>query len=242
MYEDSNDCAPVQRTGKPKFGMVDPDVIRDPRLSLAVKAVYSYLATFCGGPRSAFPSRQRMAAEIGVAVRTVDAALKAGSDAGLWTVQKRRHDGRQTSSLYLLHDFGGGFEARRADSALWQSAKSAPELDKPLNKTSFTSSDAFTAGGPRTSSQTDRKIFLPKDFYRWDDSGKVVQYLVSAAVAALRASGLEPREDAPARIGEALRVGIDDGASIDRLVESVRCWVEHAGTDDPNCGWLATVA
>jgi 3-oxoacyl-(acyl-carrier-protein) synthase len=105
-----------------------------------------------------------------------------------------------------------------------------------------TSSDAFTAGGPRTSSQTDRKIFLPKDFYRWDDSGRVIQYLVSAAVAALRASGLEPHGDAADRIGQALRGGAEDGASIERLVESVRCWVERAGSDDPEFGWLATVA
>lgn len=125
----------VRRSGGPSFGMVDVKVVRDRSLPRNVRTVYTYLATYCsvaddpekGHPaRSAYPSRARIGNDTDMSVSAVDIALKIGSDAGLWTIVKRwinesgetveaiaetggRHE--PTSSLYLLHDLGGGYVA-----------------------------------------------------------------------------------------------------------------------------------
>ena len=240
-----------ERTGRMNFGMVDKHVMRDPRLPLTVKALYSYLSTYCGATRSAFPSRQTMAKELGCAVRTVDAALKVGVEAGLWTVTGRAgDDGRQTSNLYLIHDFEGGYEARGAESARGDSAEictvpvseSAPEQDhlsKPSSgHTTSTSSDAVAAIASKTSFRGTRKIYLPNDFAEHTD-GEAMQYLVGAAIRSIKKAGLIPHWQANDKIGVALKEGLGEGKSRSQLVEDVRRWVKHADTEHPTLGQLA---
>ncbi len=142
MPEGSNTDPHVAPTSRVGFGMVDAQVIRDRSLPPMVKLVYTHLATYCGDARSAFPSRATIATQVGISVRTVDAALKVAAQVGLITI-KRRYDEEKrqhTSSIYLLHDFGGGYTVGGgpvgggAGAALGQemhegSAGAAPELD-----------------------------------------------------------------------------------------------------------------
>lgn len=126
MSDASNPNAHIVRTSSIRFGMIDEKVFHDPGLSPTVKAVYGLLALRASDTRSAFPGRKTLAAQLGSSVRTVDAALQQGADAGLWTIQRRTTaDGRSTSNLYLLHDFGGGFVPSNAPRA-GRGAESAP--------------------------------------------------------------------------------------------------------------------
>jgi hypothetical protein len=131
------------------FGKADPEVMGDPTLSMSVKAVYGVLITYANSKREAYPSRATIAEKLGASVRTVDAALKAGEKAGLfsrWSRENPNGSDRETSKLIRIHDFGGGFvaspTARGAKSAPLdehlapvqylhpRGANSAPELDK----------------------------------------------------------------------------------------------------------------
>jgi hypothetical protein len=238
-FNDSKPGSSGQRTGRMNFGMVDKHVMRDPRLPLTVKALYSYLSTYCGATRSAFPSRQTMAKELGCAVRTVDAALKAGVEAGLWTVTGRAgDDGRQTSNLYLIHDFEGGYEARGAESARGDSAEictvpvpeSAPEQDhlsKPSsNQTTFTSGDAYAASGQRTSSQTDMKIMVGDDYWTMEAS-RLMQYLTACVIATLNRAELPLRPEGRKLIGKALRARVEAGTTYQKILDDVQYWVSN---------------
>src|SRR5689334_3628143 len=75
------------------FGMVDPDVLRDPTLGWATKLVYTLLTTYCAKTRDAYPSRSRIAAELGISVRSVDAGLREARERGLIEVERRANSG-----------------------------------------------------------------------------------------------------------------------------------------------------
>lgn len=122
MHNDSKSRAPSHRSNGLQFGMTDKAVTRDPALSTAVKAVYQLLAEYVDANNECWPARATIAEHLGISPRTVDTAIKQGVAAGLWTVEHRNgDDGRMTSNLYRLHDFGRGFVASNA-----RGAESAP--------------------------------------------------------------------------------------------------------------------
>lgn len=252
-FNDSKDGSPVQRTSRMSFGMVDPDVIRDETLHKNVKTVYTYLVTYCSNVRSAYPSRARIARQTGLSVRSVDGALKLGEQVGLFTIERRRDGKLNQTNVYLLHDFGGGYVADSgvgsavvapgvAQGLPESGAVVAPELDQPSTPSSIhttsTSSNAVS-GGHRTSSPTERKIYLPEDFSEYDDR-HANQYLVGAAVAALQAAGLVLHPRAADSLGRELKKRREAGEVRAELVDNIRRWVRVAGTDDDGAGWIAS--
>lgn len=219
------------------FGMVDPAVIRDVTLPPMVKLVYTHLATYCSDQRSAFPSRATIAKQIGVSVRTVDSALKTAEKVHLITVQRRRVEKRHRTSVYVLHDFDGGYisgagpvggSASPAPPDAGDArggAGAAPELDHgstPRVQTITTSSDAAcapraAARGQQSASQTP-KLHLRRDFANLTDKG-ARRHLVAAAIKAMRHVGLTPTPNAAHRIGRALKEQHEAGTVRVRLAE-----------------------
>lgn len=233
--------------------MVQADIFRDRSLPSAVKLVYTCLATYADSERAAFPSQHTIAHDTGLSVRSVKTAIKQGREAGLFEVIHT-----QTSNRYRLRDLRvGGYgvgsgpvipECGTCTSEVHQphpeSAPGAYEQDqrtRPESQTR-TSSDAFAASGHRASAPTAMKIFTPRDFLRWEDDGRVHQYLVSAALSALKAAGMKPADDAADRIGRGLRVTSEDGIDRKRLVEMVEGTLALAGTDHETWGSLARPA
>lgn len=130
MSHDTNAGPDSQSAIEGPFGMVDMRIMRDPTLSMAVKVVYAHLTTYCTSKRRApFPSRARIARELGISVRTVATAVKAGHEAGLWAIEHRpaQHgEHALTSSRYYLRDFGHGYVAKVVESPAVEEPASDP--------------------------------------------------------------------------------------------------------------------
>lgn len=222
------------------FGMVDPAVIRDVTLPPMVKLVYTHLATYCSDQRSAFPSRATIARQVGVSVRTVDGALKVAEKAHLITVQRRRVEKRNRTSVYVLHDFGGGYDpgagpiggsAGDAPPSAGDArgrAGAAPDLDNrstPQSQTTSTSSDAAcaprAAARGRDSAPRTPTLHLRRDFAALTDKG-VRRHLVAASLKAMEHVGFTLTTDAAQRIGQALKVQHEAGKTRDQLAQMLR--------------------
>lgn len=244
MTDDVNDSPSrphVKRTSRMSFGMVDPGVIRDETLHKYVKTVYTYLSTYCSDIRSAYPSRSRIARQTGLSVRSVDGAIKTAEQVGLFTVQRRREGKLNQTSVYLLHDFGGGYEAgsggvvqplhQGVEQEMHEGgAGAAPNLDNvstpPATKTTFTSGDACAASGQRTSSQTDMKIMVGEDYWTME-APRLMQYLTACLIKTLERANLQLRPDGRRLIGKALRSRVEAGTTYQKILDAVQYWVTH---------------
>jgi biotin operon repressor len=245
---DTNTAVSEQPSAGHTFGMVQRDIGQDRSLPPHVKQVYTALTFYAGADRRCFPSQATLAGDTGLSERTVNKAIKQGEAAGLWDVIHT-----QTSNHYQLRDFGRGYvlgsgplrtacgpEPQQVQS---ETAPRADELDqrtRPVIQTSSTSSDAFAAGAPRTSSQGVRRIriFPLGDLDRYDD-GEVTRRLVAGSISALRAAGLSPAWNAADRLGASIKDALTRGVSRADLPRMVEETLAHAGTDDEEWGWLA---
>lgn len=234
------------------FGMVDPDVLRDPTLGWAAKLVYSLLTTYCAKDRRAFPSRSRIAAELGISVRSVDAGIREARERGLIEVERRANStGDWTSNLYHLRDLGGGFVGVRnpggsAGDALPSagrapgSAGGADEVDhssRPPGHTSSTSGDEVASSGPRTSSPTRMKILTGRNFDTIPDS-QIAQRLIASSVGAVRKNGVELTDEAKSELGRALKAHVEDGVNRRELVKMLDLTLNDAWEGRSGWAWM----
>ena len=56
---------------KYRFGIVSYDITSDPELSVRSKALYALLCCYAGKDRSCFPTKSRLADELGVSITTL---------------------------------------------------------------------------------------------------------------------------------------------------------------------------
>ncbi len=237
---DSKDSSPVQRTKRMRFGMVDPDVIRDESLPRNVRTVYTYLVTYCSDVRSAYPSRARIARQTGMSVRTLDAAIQHAEAVGLFTVERRREGNINQTNVYRLHDFGEGYEpgfggvVQPLHQGVGQSlhedgATVAPDLynvSTPSSIQTSTSGDAYAASGHRTSSLTDMKI-TPSDRYWKMDGPHAMQHLASCVVRTLKRAKLELRPEGRKLLGASLKENLASEGTYEGLIREAESWVTH---------------
>ena len=66
--------------------------------------VYCYLQKCDNSERGCFPSKKTIAKNCGIAVSSVDKALKKLKKAGIISSRKRYSNGKQISNIYKLHD------------------------------------------------------------------------------------------------------------------------------------------
>ena len=66
--------------------------------------VYCYLKRCHNPERGAFPRKETIAEQCGIALSSVDNALKVLREKGVIAVEHRYKDGHQTSNLYKLRD------------------------------------------------------------------------------------------------------------------------------------------
>jgi len=92
------------------FSQVANDVLTDLRLSRDARFLYTILVTYANGSRECFPSRAKLAIEMGtagspVSEKSVSRWLTELRKAGWLKVTLRyREDGSRTSNLYTLLD------------------------------------------------------------------------------------------------------------------------------------------
>lgn len=253
MHNDTNLPASGQPSGGVSFGMTQTDIARDPTLPVLVKALYAVLATYANAARECWPSQETLARALGVTDRTVRKAVKQGEAAGLFEVIHT-----QSSNRYRLRDMkvGGYVVGSGPQTPPGTSVPAGPEADvradrnetsdeldqrtRPDIQTSSTSSDAYAAGAPRTSSRGDQKIrIFPLGDTDSLDDGELTRRLVKSSISALRAAGLEPRYDAANRLGSAIKNALEAGADRAALPGIVETTLRFAGTSNQEWGWLA---
>lgn len=64
-----NDLLRVEGIMSQGFGLSPKIVMRDQRLTIEAKAIYSYIVSFAGGGNQSFPGRDLMVAELGISVK-----------------------------------------------------------------------------------------------------------------------------------------------------------------------------
>lgn len=88
--------------GLVKFAQVPKWVIRHPGLSVGAKALYANIMTYADNDtRTAFPSRDTLAADLGVTVRTIGTYIKDLESSGVMTVERQRN--QRTGNFYANH-------------------------------------------------------------------------------------------------------------------------------------------
>lgn len=245
-----SDDTSVTSAQRANFGMVDARVMRDPSLPFPVKSVYALLATYAAADRTAYPSKARIARELGMSVRTVDRAIAVAVSAGLMSAVRRVRGPRDNdTNLYRLYDFeeyrppvtdAGGVPQEMRESPVTDAGKQ-DHLTEPLEHTT-TSSDTYAVTGPELRSRRDSKITLYRPERLLDErrvpDGEFCRQLVKDSIGALRAAGLQPTADAPDRIGAALSgaLGHYDREQIVRMLEA---GLQRAGTNEPPWGSIA---
>ena len=91
------------------YGVLAKKVMRDKRLSIEAKAIYSYMVTFAGSGNSAFPSVELQLIELGISKSRYYKHRKQLEDLGLITIKQTREykDGKNIASknIYTLEMF-----------------------------------------------------------------------------------------------------------------------------------------
>lgn len=85
------------------YGMIPRAVMFDPRLDCKAKGLYAYLAAFTGAGRAAFPERDRILRDLGIANNTYYKYLRQLQALNYITVAQSR-DGRFGGNTFLLND------------------------------------------------------------------------------------------------------------------------------------------
>jgi hypothetical protein len=229
-----------------QHGRIQRTIALDRTLPRDVKAVYSVLAVYANAQRICWPSRETIALDASMSVSAVGRALRHAAKVGILTIIHT-----QTSNRYQLHDMNvGGYipgeapaghtdlpgESGGPSGQVTQTHKQ-DHTTRPAIQTTSTSSDAVS-GGHRTSSPTERKIYLPADFSEYDDR-HANQFLVGAVVAAIEKAGLIIAPTAADSIGSTLKRRLGEGATRAQLVSDARAWLRLAGTKHGS-GWIAS--
>ncbi len=84
------------------FTKIDPDVFRDPKLSIKAKFTYGLLCTYADNDNyKCFPSLKRLAGDLKSSTRAVDRWLKELVDAGVIFRKQRPKQG--PTDTYIFH-------------------------------------------------------------------------------------------------------------------------------------------
>jgi hypothetical protein len=84
------------------YGYIPKSVMQDRGLSPTAKAIYAYLCSFSGRAGEAWPSVERMMADLGVCREAFYTHMKALLAAGLVSVRREKLEGRYARNTYAL--------------------------------------------------------------------------------------------------------------------------------------------
>lgn len=84
------------------FGFISKSVMRDRELSIHSKAIYSYICSYTGAGKSAFPSRETICYDLGIGKDTFHKYMKPLLDLGYIVIEKIREQGKFENNLYRV--------------------------------------------------------------------------------------------------------------------------------------------
>lgn len=112
-----------------RFEMIPHWIIEHPEITGSAIRVYLHLRKRAGADGTAWPSRKRIAADLGVAIKTADTALNVLSKIGAVIITERYDaDGAQTSNLYTVR---WTEDKKATDDAHLGFVPRRPELNDP---------------------------------------------------------------------------------------------------------------
>lgn len=93
-----------------RFGFISYLVLIDEEISIPAKALYGLLTVYCGDKRSCYPSREKLAYELGVSVSTIHRALKNLEENGIIRRQQTKE-----GSTTITHLTDEAYEKRKLE-------------------------------------------------------------------------------------------------------------------------------
>ena len=131
------------------YGIIPYALMSDPRLTIKAKAIYAYFASYAGAGRAAFPKREKILRDLGIAVNTYNNNLSKLKDLGYIKVKQRNKGGCFSVNDYYLCSFRNEAEeipciknsetqkpyARKAETQKPQTQKAEPINNSTLPKT-----------------------------------------------------------------------------------------------------------
>lgn len=98
----SNDLLKVQGINEKGFGMIPKLVMQDKRLTVESKAIYGYFCSYAGSGQTAFPSRDRIIADLGMSVKRYYHHLNLLKKHGYIAIEQVKESGKFKRNLYTL--------------------------------------------------------------------------------------------------------------------------------------------
>lgn len=93
-----NDLLRVEGIMSQGFGLSPKIVMRDQRLTIEAKAIYSYIVSFAGGGNQSFPGRDMMVEELGISVKRYYKHLQLLIDCDYLRIEREKGE-----NLSLIH-------------------------------------------------------------------------------------------------------------------------------------------
>ncbi len=91
---------------KGQYGIIDPDVFRNPNISTGAKAIYAALAIYADKSRRCFPSVEKLMKDTGIKTRaTFSKHMKELTNAGLVEKTRENKGNLKSNNIYKLCDF-----------------------------------------------------------------------------------------------------------------------------------------
>lgn len=122
---------------KDGYGIVFRSVMRDTNLTIGAKAVYSYLCTFAGNKKTAFPSRKLMCHELGISGDTLTKYMKNLIDTGYIRKDQEKIEGKFAHNIYTICDIHEKLSQENTDSENFRHVKFPTRKISDINNNSI---------------------------------------------------------------------------------------------------------
>lgn len=97
----SNETKIVHDNG---YGIIKRSIMRNQKLSIEAKAIYSYLVSFAGTHMKAYPSIKLMCKELNISEKRFHKYKNELIEAGHLTIERERTENGFSNNIYILHD------------------------------------------------------------------------------------------------------------------------------------------
>lgn len=134
------------------YGTIAKKVMRDKRLSPEAKAIYSYICSFAGAGKSAFPGAELMMEELQMSEKRFYKHRKMLIDYRYITIIKNRNENRRDNNTYFISQHGS-FERVQNESIQNESVQNEGANNNSLNNNSLNNNST-------------KKIYTPQ-FLEW---------------------------------------------------------------------------
>lgn len=85
------------------YGIISKKIMQDNSLSIYAKAIYSYLCSFSGKGRDAFPSRNKICYDLNVSSDTLTKYIRELKDRKIIDIKQEKNNGKFSNNVYRIN-------------------------------------------------------------------------------------------------------------------------------------------